>query len=93
MDEAILARPAPNAALVIMLPGKNVSHDMITLSFLIRHRSRNNLGLVLDLGAQLDELDQTGMFRHTPPSHVMLAFKEALLEYSDEGGLKGRVAR
>ena len=60
-----------------------------------RHRSqaRFNHGAVLDIVSQHDELERSGMFRYTPPTHVMLAFKECLLEYSDEGGLIGRSAR
>lgn len=58
-----------------------------------RFRTKQNLGLVLDIAAQHDELERSAMFRHTPPTHVMLAFKECLLEYSQEGGLQGRSAR
>lgn len=57
-----------------------------------KHRFRGN-GLVLDIGGQYDELETTGEFRFTPPAHVMLAFKEALMEYSDEGGMEARAKR
>ena len=49
--------------------------------------------MVLDIGAQYDELEKNGEFLFTPPAHVMLAFKEALMEYADEGGLQGRAER
>ena len=49
--------------------------------------------MVLDVASQHDALERSATFRHTPPTHVMLAFKECLLEYSQEGGLEGRKAR
>jgi len=69
-----------------------IVQNLISSSFFIRHRGCN-VGLVLDIGAQYDELERSNQFRYTPPTHVMLGFKECLLEYSDEGGLKGRAAR
>ena len=49
--------------------------------------------LALNLLAQWQELDKTGQFRYTPPTHVMLAFHQALLELEVEGGVAGRGAR
>ncbi|XP_071793265.1 2-aminoethylphosphonate--pyruvate transaminase-like [Asterias amurensis] len=49
--------------------------------------------LVLDLVAQWEVLERTGQFRFTPPTHAMLAFRQALLEYEKEGGLSGRAQR
>ena len=48
---------------------------------------------MLDVGAQYDELESTGQFKFTPPAHILMAFKEALMEYSDEGGLEARALR
>ena len=49
--------------------------------------------LSLDLSAQLAGLDKTGQFRFTPPTHVLLALRQALRELSSEGGVAGRRAR
>lgn len=49
--------------------------------------------LVMDLTAQYAELERSGRFRFTPPSHVINAFKEALLFLPDEGGVRGRAVR
>ena len=49
--------------------------------------------LVMDLTAQYAELERSGRFRFTPPSHIINAFKEALLKLPDDGGVKGRAMR
>jgi 2-aminoethylphosphonate-pyruvate transaminase len=47
----------------------------------------------LDLLAQWEGLEEGGQFRFTPPTHAMLAFREALHELDDEGGVAGRATR
>ena len=47
----------------------------------------------LDLFAQWKGLEQNGQFRFTPPTHALLAFRQALRELHDEGGVAGRCAR
>jgi 2-aminoethylphosphonate-pyruvate transaminase len=49
--------------------------------------------LSLDLYAQWAGLEADGQFRFTPPTHVLLAFRQALLELEAEGGVEGRAAR
>jgi 2-aminoethylphosphonate-pyruvate transaminase len=49
--------------------------------------------LSLDLYGQWRELDRSGQFRFTPPTHALLAFRQALRELDDEGGVAGRAAR
>jgi len=49
--------------------------------------------LSLDLLAQLKGFDKNGQFRYTPPTHVLLAFDQALKELEAEGGRPGREAR
>jgi 2-aminoethylphosphonate-pyruvate transaminase len=49
--------------------------------------------LSLDLLAQWKGLEANGQFRFTPPTHVLLAFYQALLEMEIEGGVAGRAAR
>lgn len=49
--------------------------------------------LSLDLLAQWRGLEADGQFRFTPPTHVVLAFSQALDELEAEGGTAGRNAR
>ena len=49
--------------------------------------------LSLDLFAQWEGLENDGQFRFTPPTHVILAFRQALLELEQEGGVAARGAR
>jgi 2-aminoethylphosphonate-pyruvate transaminase len=49
--------------------------------------------LSLDLVAQWKGLESDGQFRFTPPTHVILAFWQALEELEAEGGIPGRSAR
>jgi 2-aminoethylphosphonate-pyruvate transaminase len=47
----------------------------------------------LDLHAQWAGLEGDGQFRFTPPTHVLLAFRQALRELDEEGGVAGRAER
>jgi 2-aminoethylphosphonate-pyruvate transaminase len=47
----------------------------------------------LDLVSQWKGLEGDGQFRFTPPTHVLLAFWQALQELDQEGGIAGRAAR
>ncbi|MFQ5854143.1 MAG: 2-aminoethylphosphonate--pyruvate transaminase [Anaerolineae bacterium] len=49
--------------------------------------------LSLDLLAQWKGLEANGQFRFTPPTHVLLAFHQALVELEEEGGVEARAAR
>ena len=49
--------------------------------------------LSLDLLAQWEGLERNGQFRFTPPTHVLLAFSQALEELRKEGGVSARAAR
>ncbi len=49
--------------------------------------------LSLDLLAQWRGLEKDGQFRFTPPTHAVLALRQALLELEAEGGVAGRAAR
>jgi 2-aminoethylphosphonate-pyruvate transaminase len=49
--------------------------------------------LSLDLLAQWRGLEANGQFRFTPPTHALLAFRQALAELRAEGGIPGRAAR
>ncbi|MEO1918108.1 MAG: 2-aminoethylphosphonate--pyruvate transaminase, partial [Paracoccaceae bacterium] len=49
--------------------------------------------LSLDVHAQWAHMNKTGQWRFTPPTHVMVAFIEALRAHKAEGGVAGRGAR
>ena len=47
----------------------------------------------LNLLDQWQGLEKNGQFRFTPPTHTILAFRQALDELREEGGVEGRAAR
>ncbi len=47
----------------------------------------------LDLFDQWKTLEETGQFRFTPPTHVILALRQALSELATEGGVPARAGR
>ncbi len=49
--------------------------------------------LALDLYDQWQNMEATGQWRFTPPTHVVAAFLQALDEHTAEGGIKSRGAR
>ncbi|MBN2571277.1 MAG: 2-aminoethylphosphonate--pyruvate transaminase [Ignavibacteriales bacterium] len=49
--------------------------------------------LSLDLYEQWFGLDTNGQFRFTPPTHSLMAFKQALQELKEEGSIVGRAKR
>lgn len=53
----------------------------------------NSKSLALDLVDQYEVMKTTSQFRFTPPTHSILAFKQALLELEKEGGSVARYAR
>ncbi|WP_028223243.1 2-aminoethylphosphonate--pyruvate transaminase [Paraburkholderia oxyphila] len=53
----------------------------------------NATTLVLDLHEQWTNLEKTSQYRFTPPTHVIVAFHQALNEFDAEGGVAGRGAR
>ncbi|MGD8778472.1 MAG: 2-aminoethylphosphonate--pyruvate transaminase [Ignavibacteria bacterium] len=57
-------------------------------------KSENNArSLSLDLFEQWKGLEKNGQFRFTPPTHSILAFRRALKELQEEGGIKARAER
>jgi 2-aminoethylphosphonate-pyruvate transaminase len=49
--------------------------------------------LALDLNAEWRNMEHTGQFRFTPPTHAIVALREALRELETEGGVEGRTKR
>lgn len=53
----------------------------------------NAPSLSLDLHDQWEVMEKTDQWRFTPPTHVIMALHQALLEHEQEGGVVGRGAR
>jgi 2-aminoethylphosphonate-pyruvate transaminase len=53
----------------------------------------NSLSLSLDLYDQWTYMEKTTQWRFTPPTHIVLAFHEALNQFFAEGGQRARLAR
>jgi 2-aminoethylphosphonate-pyruvate transaminase len=49
--------------------------------------------VVLDLYEQWKGLEANGQFRFTPPTHALVAFRQAMQEHAAEGGVAGRGQR
>jgi 2-aminoethylphosphonate-pyruvate transaminase len=49
--------------------------------------------VVLDLYEQWKGLETNGQFRFTPPTHALVAFRQALRELDEEGGTPARLKR
>ncbi len=49
--------------------------------------------LSLDLHDQFTAMEKNGQWRFTPPTHVLAAFRRALVEHEEEGGVAGRGRR
>ena len=53
----------------------------------------NSPSLSLDLYDQWQAMNKNKQWRFTPPTHVLLAFDQALNEFDEEGGVAGRGGR
>lgn len=68
-------------------------------SFIIANRKKlmesrgKARSLSLDLYAQWETMDRDGKWRFTSPTHVVLAFAQALREMEEEGGIPARAKR
>ena len=49
--------------------------------------------LSLDLHDQWQSMEKNGQWRFTPPTHVIVAFEQAIREHAAEGGVAGRGGR
>ena len=60
----------------------------------LKNTAGNSRSLALDLYDQWHyQLQNPGQFRFTPPTHVLAAFHQALIEHEKEGGVRARGAR
>ncbi|QPF74635.1 2-aminoethylphosphonate--pyruvate transaminase [Roseateles sp. DAIF2] len=53
----------------------------------------NSHSLAMDLHDQHAYMERTGQWRFTPPTHVVAALAEALVQFQEEGGQPARLAR
>ncbi|MFD1510604.1 2-aminoethylphosphonate--pyruvate transaminase [Lacimonas salitolerans] len=60
---------------------------------LLERAQGNAHSLALDVHAQWAELERSGQWRYTPPTHAVAAFLEALRAHEAEGGTPARHAR
>ncbi len=59
----------------------------------IEKTAGNSPSLSLDLYDQWQAMNRNQQWRFTPPTHVLLAFDQALNEFDEEGGVEGRGGR
>lgn len=60
---------------------------------LLMNSANKSHSVALDLHAQWAGLEETGDFRFTPPTHAVVALRQALRELVDEGGIAARYDR
>ncbi|HEY8050925.1 MAG TPA: 2-aminoethylphosphonate--pyruvate transaminase, partial [Ramlibacter sp.] len=53
----------------------------------------NSQSLAMDLHDQYTYMENTGQWRFTPPTHVVVALAEAIAQFEEEGGQPARLAR
>ncbi len=68
------------------------SYVILRRDLLIASEGKSH-SVVLDLFAQWKGLESNGQFRFTPPTHALVAFRQALRELELEGGIAMRRAR
>ena len=59
----------------------------------LQNSKNNSHSLSLDLYDQWESMEKNAQWRFTPPTHVLAAFNQALIEHQKEGGTKGRYER
>jgi len=66
---------------------------VIAKTDILKNCCGNARSLCLDLYDQWLEMDKSGKWRFTSPTHTVRAFYQALLELEEEGGIKARNLR
>jgi 2-aminoethylphosphonate-pyruvate transaminase len=72
------------------IPG--FSYVLVKKDLLVASEGQSH-SVVLDLFEQWKGLEASGQFRFTPPTHALVAFRQALRELDDEGGAPTRLKR
>ena len=60
---------------------------------IIKNAKGNSHSLSLDLYDQWQAMEKNKQWRFTPPTHVLAAFNQAIIEHKKEGGIQGRYKR
>jgi len=60
---------------------------------ILANSGENATSVSLDLFDQWQNFNKTGQWRFTPPTHVLAAFRQALIEHEAEGGVEARGKR
>jgi len=60
---------------------------------ILNESNNNSHSLSLDLYDQWKAIESNGQWRFTPPTHILAALHEALLQLEEEGGIKKRFQR
>lgn len=68
------------------------SYVIANINHLLKCKGQSRT-LSLDIVDQYENLEKTGQFRFTPATHGMLAFRKALQQLEEEGGVVGRAER
>ncbi|MBG1232044.1 2-aminoethylphosphonate--pyruvate transaminase [Aestuariivirga litoralis] len=72
------------------IPG--FSYVLVKKELLLASEGQSH-SIVLDLFQQWKGLEANGQFRFTPPTHALVAFRQALRELDEEGGTAARLRR
>ena len=72
---------------------RQISHQVLVKRKLLEASRGKCHSVVLDLYEQWKGLEQNGQFRFTPPTHALVAFRQALREHQEQGGVAARGAR
>ncbi|WP_100551362.1 2-aminoethylphosphonate aminotransferase [Caedibacter taeniospiralis] len=94
-----LPLPYQSTALVAVVSSANKClHGVPGLAFVLVRlesllRSRVTRSLSLDLKAQWKSFEDQHQWRFTPPTHCLLAFQQALLEFKQAGGMQARLKK
>ena len=72
------------------IPG--FSYVLVRKNLLLLSQGHSH-SVVLDLFEQWRGLEASGQFRFTPPTHSLVAFRQALRELDEEGGIAARFKR
>lgn len=89
---------AANIHYIVSSANKNLE-GVPGFGFIVCNRERlqtegvNARSVSLNILDQWQAMEGNGQFRFTPPTHSLLAFRQALLEHEAEGGSEGRLAR
>ncbi|MBA2652728.1 MAG: 2-aminoethylphosphonate--pyruvate transaminase [Tatlockia sp.] len=86
------------ALIAVAASSNKCLHGTPGISFVVARKqvllqSSHQRTLSLDLQAQWQGFEENGQWRFTPPTHILLALWEAILQFKIAGGLLGRLEK